>query len=189
MKTATSQYDTFIAQVLWEGTDNWTGYNTYAWVEAGYTDGWWDGTGDWNGSRVWYWAHWRIDGYYYDNEFENVPCEAGTWHWLKIKYEGDWEWWFSLDGDRRAIAEGHAPNSRFIATGIESTSTANTMGTQASPAKSWLIAYWRGQEQQWYDGLVAFDDASNHGVRHETGGNQMEWSGGDPYSRVNDWND
>jgi hypothetical protein len=131
----------FIAQVLWEGTDNYA--NGQSWVELGYTRGW-----ELQNILTFYWADQRPGSYYYEHQITSVTPHVGARYTLAIEYRGSNSWHVFINNSDKGTSSPNPPYSRFMETGMENTNGLNRMGSSSSPCdENGLI--WQGTNGSW----------------------------------------
>jgi hypothetical protein len=179
-----------INEAIWTGTDEAEHFEN--WIELGYTYGF-----QGSSSLTWYWARTR-PGKPYAEWAIGSAINPGEWHWLRIQYISSDQWGVYLDGNLKvtcspATADGII-NSESLEAGLESTSTASSMGSSfdypyCAVAKD--MQYWRASEGVWYWGLRDPGGVYGHGNAYQDlwAGCHAQWwySGSNDYSNIHSW--
>jgi hypothetical protein len=182
-----------INESIWTGTDESRYFQN--WIEMGYTYGF-------NGqpALTWYWARTR-PGKPYQEWAIGSAIATGEWHWLRIQYISNDQWGVYLDGNLKVTCSPATPdgivNSECLEAGLESSSTASSMGTgfdypACAVAKD--MQYWRASENTWYWGLRdtsgVYGQATTVGHEDSWAGCYADWlytNGVNDYSNIHSW--
>lgn len=134
----------WIAQVLWEATNNnltttVTPGHPISWVEAGWTKGF---TGI--NAYFWYWAQ-NIPGQVYYEQDLGLPIASGDSGKVQIQFVGFNNWDITVVTNTGMSATGHAysspPVSYGLGTGLENDAHNNPTTATMSTAKSTGLSY------------------------------------------------
>ena len=124
----------FLSEELWVGTNN--DPDSYSWVETGIAYG--ELNGQAKGGPYWFWAD-DTPGAGYGEHWVDVVAYSQTYV-AKIRYFGNNIWDVYQDTTIVGRSVGNPPWSKYLSTGMESTSNSYNASGRSSSLKYWDVA-------------------------------------------------